>query len=511
MKRTYLAALALILAVSFVVPATYAFAKTKKDDDRKTATVAELVQAYADAGNGGQKVRILVVPGHEPGFGGAVYQGVYEREITVEIADQLAAYLQQNPRFEVIEARSNTAWNEGLQEYFEDEWDDIEDFVDDKKDDFEKDVRHGRVTEREDAEQVDHAAAPSDVALRLYGINRWANEHDIDLVVHAHVNDTTDHGPDSPSAYSGYAVYVPDAQYGNADTSRPVGEAVAARLSAMSATSTLPIENRGVVEDQELIALGAFDTLSVPSVLMEYAYLTEPRFMHPEVRQVVTKDYAYETYLGIQDFFKDPAAAKYPTASLPFTFASSSIPTEASSSPAVYALQAALHTLGFYPAYASTTPANARIAPPTLTMCPIDGVIGPCTTNGIEAFQISNGWETTGTLGPKTVATLNRLFSDQPAAPAAPSASGAACLLPEQGLAKDAHDQDAEGDVTRLQRLLARDPALYPEQLVTGYFGPATEAAVERFQEAHGIAHEGGAGYGLVGPKTLAALGALCG
>lgn len=79
MKRTYLAALALILAVSFVVPATYAFAKTKKDDDRKTATVAELVQAYADAGNGGQKVRILVVPGHEPGFGGAVYQGVYER------------------------------------------------------------------------------------------------------------------------------------------------------------------------------------------------------------------------------------------------------------------------------------------------------------------------------------------------------------------------------------------------------------------------------------------------
>ncbi|MEX0930904.1 MAG: peptidoglycan-binding protein, partial [Candidatus Paceibacterota bacterium] len=52
-------------------------------------------------------------------------------------------------------------------------------------------------------------------------------------------------------------------------------------------------------------------------------------------------------------------------------------------------------------------------------------------------------------------------------------------------------------DVEELQELLAEDPTLYPEGLVTGYFGPLTQRAVERLQERFGIEQ-----VGVVGPIT---------
>jgi peptidoglycan hydrolase-like protein with peptidoglycan-binding domain len=60
--------------------------------------------------------------------------------------------------------------------------------------------------------------------------------------------------------------------------------------------------------------------------------------------------------------------------------------------------------------------------------------------------------------------------------------------------------------VTLLQQFLALDPAIYPEGAVSGYFGPATQGAVQRFQEKYGIAHKGDSGYGQVGPRTRAVL-----
>lgn len=52
-------------------------------------------------------------------------------------------------------------------------------------------------------------------------------------------------------------------------------------------------------------------------------------------------------------------------------------------------------------------------------------------------------------------------------------------------------------EVEELQELLASDPTIYPEGLVTGYYGPLTEAAVRRFQEQFGIDS-----VGRVGPQT---------
>lgn len=53
-------------------------------------------------------------------------------------------------------------------------------------------------------------------------------------------------------------------------------------------------------------------------------------------------------------------------------------------------------------------------------------------------------------------------------------------------------------DVTSLQSFLAQDPTIYPQGLVTGYFGSLTKSAVSNFQVRNGIDS-----VGRVGPATL--------
>lgn len=67
-------------------------------------------------------------------------------------------------------------------------------------------------------------------------------------------------------------------------------------------------------------------------------------------------------------------------------------------------------------------------------------------------------------------------------------------------------------NVTNLQVFFADNAAIYPEGLVTGYFGVLTQAAVRRFQVLYGIVSSGTpstTGYGRVGPTTLARINAL--
>ncbi|GEM_PF-3292347 len=54
-------------------------------------------------------------------------------------------------------------------------------------------------------------------------------------------------------------------------------------------------------------------------------------------------------------------------------------------------------------------------------------------------------------------------------------------------------------DVRKLQEFLAKDKDIYPDGLVTGYFGPLTEKAVKKWQEKHDVESAG-----IIGPKTIA-------
>ena len=65
---------------------------------------------------------------------------------------------------------------------------------------------------------------------------------------------------------------------------------------------------------------------------------------------------------------------------------------------------------------------------------------------------------------------------------------------------------DSNADVTSLQTFLAADSSIYPEGIVSGYFGSLTAAAVSRFQTANGLA-----AVGRVGPQTLSLINARMG
>lgn len=62
-------------------------------------------------------------------------------------------------------------------------------------------------------------------------------------------------------------------------------------------------------------------------------------------------------------------------------------------------------------------------------------------------------------------------------------------------------------DVSRLQQFLTKDTSIYPEGLVTGYFGSLTQKAVVRFQQKNNITPT----RGYVGPLTRAKLEVLAG
>src|SRR3989338_1055953 len=53
-------------------------------------------------------------------------------------------------------------------------------------------------------------------------------------------------------------------------------------------------------------------------------------------------------------------------------------------------------------------------------------------------------------------------------------------------------------DVSAIQAFLAQDSSIYPEGLITGYFGYLTKAAVVRFQSRNGIS-----AVGRIGPVSL--------
>lgn len=379
----YLLALLLLFALSGNAFAANSF---------PTTATPELLRAkYELAEAGGEKVKVLVMPGHEPSYGGAEYRGLKERDIAVKIADKLAAELRKDPNLEVIVARDTTAWNPELSLYFESEWKGIKKFVKAQKKAMQKLIKSGDVEDRDF--EVAHNAAAEDVAYRLYGINKWGNENGVDLAIHVHLNDNLGHGLSAPGLHSGFAVYVPDEHYGNATAGRAVGEAVAAELNHWNATSTLPIENYGVVPDQDLIALGAYNTAGFASILVEYAYIYESKVSYAEARGIVTDDFAYQTARGVEKSF----GASVPvsdTKILPYAWATGELALN-TASPQAYALQVALNKQGFYP------PSGEL-----LIGCPVSGYAGECTTRALKAFQASKGLEQTGSIGPRTKAAL---------------------------------------------------------------------------------------------------------
>jgi peptidoglycan hydrolase-like protein with peptidoglycan-binding domain len=126
---------------------------------------------------------------------------------------------------------------------------------------------------------------------------------------------------------------------------------------------------------------------------------------------------------------------------------------------------------------------------------------GPATQAALAAFQKSAGISpASGYFGPKTRASLIGGTAAAPTVSAPPTpiptssplqASQPPMFIAIFPLTKDLSYGVTDPEVAALQTFLAEDSAIYPQGFVTGYYGSATEHAVQKFQLAENIPASG--------------------
>lgn len=364
-------------------------------------TVPELKTKFLETPLTGKKVKILIVPGHEPDFGGAEYRNLKERDLVLDITENLKNFLSQNERYDVVVSRDRNGWNPDLATYFQNNWDSIGMFVDSKKQEMRMMISDGRVEEYSDG--LLHNDAPKDVARRLYGITKWANENGVDITLHVHINDSPRRYVTRPGEYSGFAIYTPEKQYSNAEASNALARHLFLRLSKFFGVSNLLPESRGIVENQDLIAIGSHNTADSASMLIEYGYIYEISLQTPAIRTLILKEFALQTYLGLEDFFgvNSSVIAPHETTLLPYRW-NSTVRKSKTPSKAALALQTALLQQGFYPPYGFSK-----------NECPLSGIFGGCTKIALAQFQKKFNIAGDGSFaGERTRATLNKIYSN---------------------------------------------------------------------------------------------------
>ena len=360
-----------------------------------SSTPASLKEKYEKAVLGGPKVKILVVPGHDKDQGGTSFKGVTEADLNAYLGEMLFEYLKKDPNFDVTLLRSKTDYNPAIKKYFADQRSEIKDFINKHAATMQELVGVGALNE---VSGVEHNEAPAETIIKLYGANKWANENGIDLVIHIHFNDYGGRRWNKVGTYSGFAIYVPESQYSNAKTSRGIAENVFERLRTFYPISDISKESEGIIPDQELVAIGANNTLDAASFLIEYGYIYEPGIQTSAVRSYYLKDLAFQTWSGVESFFGKESYS-YPVSHLPYSWTTTLQKGDVGR--AVLAFQSALALEGFYPPQGKD-----------LRECPLVGVFGPCTLSALKEFQKEKKIiGEAGKVGAKTRKILNTLYS----------------------------------------------------------------------------------------------------
>lgn len=251
--------------------------------------------------DGARKISILIVPGHEPNAGGAnEFKKIKERDLNLQLSLLLKDDLLQNPEIEVVMARDQNGWNTDLKNYVTVGSSTILSWVADMK---------KKMMDKVDAGEMKlinpgmkHNSATSEAVLYLYGTNKWIEKNNIDLVLHIHFNNNPK--INGKPNYSGYAIYVPEKQYNNATSSKIFSSYINEEISKIENKSDMPQEKSTIIEDQQLVAVGTYDTLKIPAVVVEYAYIYEPMMVNSSTRNNFIKIAASSTATAIKKFIK---------------------------------------------------------------------------------------------------------------------------------------------------------------------------------------------------------------
>lgn len=248
----------------------------------------------------GVPIKILLVPGHDDEIWGAQYGNLKEADMNRVLAWKIYNLLKKDKRFEVYITRDENGYTKEFADYFANERESILKFKEEAKKETQNKIKDGNFIEKEN---VPHNTVSENTSVILYGINKWANEHGIDVVLHIHFNDYPRPTKWTKGKYKGFAIYVPDIQFVNGKESGLLGANLHTQLNKKYVVSTYPKELGGLVADQKLIALGSNGTLlpSVRSVLVEYGYIY--RFGNTAMRRQSYNEIASLTLAGLKNYF----------------------------------------------------------------------------------------------------------------------------------------------------------------------------------------------------------------
>lgn len=335
-----------------------------------------------------KNIKILIVPGHDDEYHGTEFEGVREVDLNRELGNHLYDLLKPERGFTVAKVSDEDGYTRLFQKFFDRNEKDIKKFIKKSQRSFKNKVKDGDI---EYNGSTHHNKAPEEVAKRLYGINLWAEENDFDLVIHIHFNDYAGRYKDKNPKYNGFSIYVPEKQLENHKISYEFAENIFNRISKYSPGSNLPLEEDGIIETQELIAIGSNETLEdTAAVLIEYGYIYEKQFTNPDIRPMIMKDLARQTYLGIKDYFGEQVSEEK-VLHLEDLYKRDLFYTLQN-----YELQKKLASLNYYPPEEKT-----------FNECPVSGLFSECTYEAVKKFQKDNNLPSTGYVGPMTRKILN--------------------------------------------------------------------------------------------------------
>ncbi|MFH1455141.1 MAG: N-acetylmuramoyl-L-alanine amidase [bacterium] len=248
-----------------------------------------------------KKIKILIVPGHEPNAGGAdEYKAIKERDLNLQLSTLLKNDLVKNPNIEVIMARDENGWNPDLENYVKTNELAIMNWVADMK------IKMLSKVDAGEMELIDpnmkHNPATSTAVLYLYGTNKWIEDNKIDLVLHVHFNSNPK--INGKPNFRGYCMYIPEKQYSNSSSSKVFANYLNEEISKIEKPSNMLQEKDTIIEDQQLIATGNYDTLKIPSVVVEYAYIYEPMMLSSSTRNIFIEKAASSTATAINNYIE---------------------------------------------------------------------------------------------------------------------------------------------------------------------------------------------------------------
>lgn len=336
-----------------------------------------------------EKIKIMIVPGHDDENFGAAFGTIREADLNVDLGERIYQLLSKEKGLEVFLTRDRSGYQKELKKYLEEEVEAITEFQQVQKEEMKKLISQKKVVPYSN---IFHNSARPEMVNILYGINKFANDFEFDIVLHLHFNDYPGRTGKN-GKYSGFSIYIPEKQFSNAEASRDFAQKIRETLGFWFAESDLKNES-GIVEDQELIAVGAYNTADMISVLIEYGYIYEPQFNDPEVKEIIFDELANATYLGLKNFLKNSEVEMNEFHHFQ-DYAFSENLQKGDKGVEVLALQ---HFLKFQRHYPLNNDLNA---------CPVNGNFGDCTKLAIKAFQGDNNLDVTGYLNEETRNFIN--------------------------------------------------------------------------------------------------------